>query len=129
MNIKEVATSPSHRHREFAGRVLEDDLALWACFLHPMKLQIETLGGSVRPRVEFGERQARLQAWQDKMCTKFEAAPPKAVGPTRATPDQGVQSVLIIPTDHAALGMDEDFFNMLDDGQLDGDFFAEEEQD
>src|SRR3989338_368009 len=62
MNIQQVATSTDHRHREFAGRVLEDDLALWACFLYPMEQMIKARGGSVRPRVEFSERQARLRS-------------------------------------------------------------------
>lgn len=124
MDIKEVATSQSHRHREFAGRVLEDDLALWACFLHPMKLQIEACGGSVRPRVEFGERQARLQAWQNRMCTKFDAAPPKAPSHILANPVQDVPPVVAKPIDHDMLGLDDDFFNDLDDGALNEDFFV-----
>jgi hypothetical protein len=132
MNIQQVATSTDHRHREFAGRVLEDDLALWACFLYPMEQMIKARGGSVRPRVEFSERQARLQAWQDKMCAKFEVAPPKRSEKqqTKTTnPDQGVEIALSksLAKEQQDLGMDEEFFNMLDGGdELDQDFFAED---
>ena len=132
MNIQQVATSTDHRHREFAGRVLEDDLALWACFLYPMEQMIKARGGSVRPRVEFSERQARLQAWQDKMCAKFEVAPPKRSEKQQTNitnPDQGVEVALSksLAKEQQDLGMDEEFFNMLDGGdELDQDFFAED---
>lgn len=140
MDIREVAMSPDHRHRDFAERVLEDDLALWACFLPPMEQMIKDRGGIVRQRVEFSERQSRLEAWQKKVCSKFDIQPPTTAtaeklskpqteGPRlTANPDQGMQPVIVVPRPAPGpgpeFGMDDDFFTMLDEGADDGDFFS-----
>lgn len=112
MNIKEVATSPNHRHKAFAERVLEDDLAWWACFLFPFERMIKTRGGTVRPRVEFSERQARVEAWMETVCAKFDAQTEEEEEakeePAKPNPDQGVQIV-------NEFGMDDEFFNELAD--------------
>ena len=139
MNIQEVATSETHRHSAFAKRVLEDKLAWWACFLHAFEKLIKNRGGTVRPRVEFSERQARLKKWREKMCAKFDVEPERRVDePLLTNPDQGLfsfappsplppfqappQPLPPPQSNEPEFGMDDDFFSMLIEDEI--DFFA-----
>lgn len=126
MDIQEVATSEGHRHKAFAERVLEDDLAWWACFLFQFEILIKNRGGSVRPRVEFSERQARIEDWCAEMSAKFEAGEEEE-GEIRKKKKEKLPTVhhkethpdQVVPVS-TEFGMDEDFFNVLaNDDDLD----------
>jgi hypothetical protein len=131
MNIKEVASDEGHRHRAFAERVLDDDLARLCCMLFQWRFLIQNRGGSVRPHIEYSERYARLEAWRQSICDKYEAAPSPAL---RAAPSHlsvvpepvvevlgtSAAAPLVIPEDGPVdeFGMGEDFFNALDAGSV-----------